>query len=217
MARKSTSKPKTTKRKITRSVGVKATGRVLRKKHVRAHTASPSRLPMMLMLIGSVMMSFWAVHRFFYYRSLFLSRIQANLIVAQEQKQAPLPVHIFIPWNTDVDIEPLAFTNGQWKISDTKATYLLGSARPGEAGNIIIYGHNRKEIVGNIRALKGGEKVTIKTNDGAEHSYVVDQVFEVEPYDVSLLAPTTKEILTIYTCSGLLDSLRFIVRAVPME
>ena len=191
------------KQKTTRSARVKPRRRVVRWERV-------------FLFFGILLISFWAVHKFLYYRSLALSRGQATQILHAEPKAAPLPVHIFIPWNSNVDIEPLSFTNGEWQISDTKATYLLGSARPGEQGNIIIYGHNKREILGNIRALKGGEPITIRTDDGKDHVYLVKRTQEVSPNDISLLAPTTTEVLTLYTCSGLLDSQRFLVRAEPV-
>ncbi len=165
--------------------------------------------------IGLVLMALWATHAYIYHRSLALSRAQAARITIVAPKAAPLPTHIFIPWNTDANIEPLSFTAGQWGISDTKVTYLLGSARPGEKGNIIMYGHNKREILGNIRALKGGERITIRTEDGKDHIYIVKLTREVEPTDVSLLSPTKDEVLTLYTCSGFWDSKRFIVQALP--
>lgn len=178
---------------------------------------SGDRLALLLIAVGILLVSFWLVHKLFYYRSLSLSRMQANIVVHELPKVLPLPTHIFIPWNTDTDIESLPYENNQWQVSDTKVTYLLGSARPGESGNIILYGHNKREILGNIRALKGGEKVTLTTGDGKVHTYVVSKVKEVDPTDVSLLAPTSTETLTMYTCSGFWDSRRFIVQAKPIE
>ncbi len=206
---------KTSIRKNTRSTRKKV-GRVLRKRAKRVPKSSGQRdyLPLILMGIGLGLMSFWLLHKVVYYRSLRLSR---DIVAQVEQSQElPLPTHIFIPWNTDADIEPLAFVDGNWQISDTKVTYLVGSARPGEQGNIIIYGHNRREILGNIRVLKGGEKVTITTADGKQHLYKVTKAVEVEPSKVELLAPSETQILTMYTCSGFWDSLRYIVQATPV-
>jgi sortase (surface protein transpeptidase) len=138
-------------------------------------------------------------------------------VIHEQPKFAPLPSHIFIPWNTNVDIEPMAFSAGNWQVSDTKVTYLLGSARPGEAGNIILYGHNKREILGNIRVLKGGEKITITTADNKLHIYVVDYAKQVSPSDVTLLGATNTETLTMYTCAGIWDSQRYIVRAIPIQ
>lgn len=216
---------KTSKLKRTRPA-TKVQGRVLRsgKKKKTVKRIKPvirqkktDRLPLFLILLGLLLVGFWAVHRGLYYRSLSLSRAQVAKVISEEPKSKPIPTHIFIPWNTDADIEPLSLDDGNWQISDNKVTYLLNSARPGEAGNIILYGHNRREILGNIRALKGGEKITLTTSDGVKHEYLVKSVHEVEPDQLELLAPSKTEVLTLYTCSGFWDSLRFIVKALPEE
>lgn len=217
---RSVSKPNTKKRKTTRSRRVTPTGRVLGNKAKKIQLIPKGKVPnwsRIFLFLGILMVSYWGVHKYFYYRSLSLSRTQTAQIVREQPKEVPLPSHIFIPWNTNSDIESFAFINGQWQTSDTKVTYLLGSARPGEAGNIILYGHNKREILGNIRALKGGEHVTLTTSDGTVHVYEVTSTKEVSPQDISLLSPTKNETLTMYTCSGLLDSQRFIVRAVPVK
>ena len=127
-----------------------------------------------------------------------------------------IPTHITIPWNTDADIAPGVYEESSWTVSPDHVTYLMSSARPGSPGNIIIYGHNKRNILGNIRVLKGGEIVTIGLSDGTEKKYRVTQVHEVKPIDTSLLSPTDTEVLTMFTCSGPLDSLRFVVRAEPI-
>lgn len=216
---RSVSKLSKKKLKTTRSVRIKPTGRVLRQS-TKKRRGARRRVPnwsRIFLFFGFLCLSFWGIHKFLYYRSLSFSRSQATHIVKEQPKAVSLPTHIFIPWNTDSDIEALPFANGQWSVSDTKVTYLLGSARPGEPGNIILYGHNKREILGNIRALKGGERVTMRTSDGNDHIYTVISTKEVDPSDVSLLSPTTTEILTMYTCSGFWDSQRFIVRAVPVK
>lgn len=110
----------------------------------------------------------------------------------------------------------MALTNGNWEVSPEKTSFLSQSARPGEGGNIILYGHNTRKILGNIRALKGGEIITLTTEDGKAHQYKVERMKESDPSDVSWLQPTDSEVLTLYTCSGIFDSKRFLVRAVPI-
>jgi sortase A len=117
----------------------------------------------------------------------------------------------------DSDIETMAILGSEWGISEKKANYLHRSGVPGKGGNIILYGHNTREILGNIRALKGGEIVTLTTKEGARYKYRVATFQEVPPSKVNLLQPTTEEVLTMYTCSGLLDSMRFVVRAIPLQ
>lgn len=137
------------------------------------------------------------------------------------QFQAPperpaAPAHIFIRWFVDAGLAPGVYQNGHWTVDVAQATYLEQSARPGENGNIILYGHNKREILGNIRALKGGELITLTTTDGKEHQYKVATMKEVSPTDTDWLEPTDQEVLTLYTCAGLMDAQRFLVRALPV-
>lgn len=187
-----------------------------RSAHNALITRTKKHLPELIIGLGIVFMLINGVHSIARDRVLELGN--ASALPTQHEQQAErraLPTHIFIPWNSDVNISPAQLQDGVWGVHDTSASYLLQSARPGEAGNIILYGHNRKEILGNIRALKGGEPIVLTSEDGGEHHYKVEWVKETNAKDLQALEPTTSEVLTIYTCSGLLDSQRFIVRAIP--
>ena len=105
--------------------------------------------------------------------------------------------------------------NGAWTVSATSANHVIQSALPGENGNIIIYGHNLNTIFGYLMNIQVGSIVNLRNSDGSLHIYTVTSTEYVNPNQTELLAPTTNEVLTLYTCTGLLDSLRFVVRAVP--
>lgn len=107
--------------------------------------------------------------------------------------------------------------NGVWEINDNGASHLRSSARPGENGNIIIYGHNKLKLFGKALALKKGDLIDITTNDGQIHTYQIFDTETVDPSDISVLNPTTEETLTFYTCTGFLDSKRFIIKAKPIH
>lgn len=173
-------------------------------------------LPLFLALIGFVLLGYSLLQSSLRQRALILAKDQVEAYRAVEPTRPPAPTHISIPSFVDVGVESMALTGAVWGVSPDKATYLIQSARPGEKGNIIVYGHNKRRILGNIRALKGGEKVTLTTSEGQVRVYRVESLQEVKPSEVALLQPTDTEILTIYTCSGPLDSLRFVVRAVPI-
>lgn len=174
-------------------------------------------LPQFLVGVGILLIIVSATHRVLRNRALSLDKqTVAGFTQKLPSKITPKPVHISIPWNSDVDIEEEVFDGTNWTVSPDKASHLAQSANPGEAGNILIYGHNKREILGNIRVLKGGEKITIKTDDGKEHIYKVQSWFEVNPDNVEYLQSSSTEVLTMYTCSGLMDSKRYIVRALPL-
>ena len=91
----------------------------------------------------------------------------------------------------------------------------MGSASPGDAGNTVIFAHARDELFGPIRELKKDDAIYVLTKN-SWHKYTVLETKFVEPKDVEVIAPTTDETLTLYTCSGFLDSKRLIVIAKPL-
>jgi LPXTG-site transpeptidase (sortase) family protein len=173
-------------------------------------------LPELMIALGILGIGAWALHRKFYNDAIQPTMAMATRYEDQPYSRQPKPVHIYSQWFLDVDIEPETLTNGEWGVSADKANYLSLSSRPGEKGNIVIYGHNKRQILGNIRAFKGYETITLTTEDGLEHKYKITAMHEVAPNDIQYLLPTDNETLTIYTCSGFMDKKRFIVQAKPI-
>lgn len=203
--------------------------RVVRKSKVRTAIKSTKKInqkpkfnfsfytPKILMIVGVFLVSLSGIHWYFRYQSLSLSKeLLASYEVQQQIDEGLTPTKIYIQWFVDVNIETQFFSDNQWTISENFASYLYQSSKPTQKGNIIIYGHNTRKILGNIRALKGNEIITITTKNGEEHKYQIFNIDEVNPDEVDYLKPTSEEILTLYTCSGFLDSKRFIVQAKPM-
>lgn len=182
----------------------------------------PSRsrgfVPELLIFFGALLVTVSTAHNILRLRSLRLDRqtVEAYQSTNQPLKERVIPTHIFIKWFVDVNIEPEVYQNGSWTVSEDKASYLLASAEPGSLGNLILYGHNKRSILGNIRALTGRELIELTLSNGEKKTYKIESLKEVNPKDTKLLSPTTTEVLTIYTCSGILDSQRFVVRAVPI-
>ncbi len=180
--------------------------------------------PLLLIVAGAFFMSVSGLHWYFKYQALSLDSELLSQYTQENQNnqenqntKESIPTHIYIQWFLDTPISKQVFVDNNWTISETEASYLQQSAQPGQKGNIIIYGHNKRSILGNIRALKGSEEVTITTNDGKKHKYKVSLIKEVNPDQTEYLLPTEEETLTLYTCSGFLDKKRFIVQAKPVE
>lgn len=167
------------------------------------------------MALGIFFILVSSTHWYLKYQALSLDAKLISEYVDQTHSEDNIPKHIAIKWFVDTDIEKHLFQEGNWTISETVASYLSNSAKPGENGNIIIYGHNKRSILGNIRALKGDEIITITTQDNNEHKYAIEKITEVDPKDTEYLKPTTEETLTLYTCAGFMDKKRFIVQAKP--
>ena len=60
-----------------------------------------------------------------------------------------------------------------------------------------------------------GDSIILKTESNQEYSYSVSEILTVIPDQTEVLAPTDHEVLTLYTCTGLLDQKRLIVKALP--
>ena len=100
---------------------------------------------------------------------------------------------------------------------------LLSSAALGEPGNLVLAGH-RTSWFRPIEALAAGDSIEIEWFDARrgrllERTYTVIAIRVVLPEDVSLLAPTSDDALTLITCYPFGRSphspQRFIVRASP--
>lgn len=113
-------------------------------------------------------------------------------------------------------IEESKIQNENWDVSKNGASHLVSSSVPGKAGNIVIYGHNTKNIFGNLDSLSIGDEIEVLTRDGKVHKYKIKEKKIVDPSDVEILNPTKNETLTIYTCTGLLDSKRLVLVSYPI-
>jgi sortase A len=78
------------------------------------------------------------------------------------------------------------------------AGWIVGTARPGEIGNIGIAGHRD----GSFRALKDialGDPIELSTT-GAKATYAVDEIEIVDPTNVGVLLPRRLPSITLTTC-----------------
>lgn len=169
--------------------------------------------PTLLISFGLFIFFVGAAH----YHELRILSFTKTPIEAQISTPGELPVQIIIPSiNIDQEIGIGQIKDGVWQISYDNPTFLESSARPGAGGNIVIYGHNKKAIFGNLPYLSIGQKIMIKTTDGKTYTYVAYKKDFVQPDRVDLVSPTDSEILTIYTCYGIFDSQRAVVVAKPI-
>lgn len=130
------------------------------------------------------------------------------------QSDASTPSGIIISSiNVWLPIYPSKIQNGKWETSRKGVSYLLNGVTPGEKGNAIFYGHNWPNLLGSLSRVKPGDTIQIVNMDGHTKNFVVSTVQEVTPNDTSVLSQTTDKRLTLYTCTGFLDSERLVVVA----
>jgi len=90
----------------------------------------------------------------------------------------------------------------------------IGSANPGENGNIVLSAHNDifGEIFRYLEKLKPGDKIIIYTNQRS-YNYVVSKTQIVEPTRVDLMDFSKKPTVTLISCYPyLVDKQRIIVQ-----
>jgi sortase A len=75
---------------------------------------------------------------------------------------------------------------------------IVGTARPGEPGNIAIAGH-RDGFFRGLKDLRMGDTIDLVMRDQTD-TYVVDETQIVNPDNVSVLRSTTTPSLTLVTC-----------------
>lgn len=137
---------------------------------------------------------------------------------SQVGKQATLPQRIIIKdVGIDTYLVPARITNNIWETTDKGASYLISSPLPGAVGNSIVYAHNWKSLFGNLIRAVPGQKVDVLFADGSKKQFVIEYTSTVFPAQADILAPSKDKRLTLYTCTGFLDTKRFVVVALLDE
>ena len=77
----------------------------------------------------------------------------------------------------------------------------IGSANPGEKGNVVLSAHNDifGEIFRDLDRLEPGDEITVYTNQRA-YTYVVSESQVVEPTQVEVMDNTAQPTLTLISC-----------------
>jgi sortase A len=103
--------------------------------------------------------------------------------------------------------------------------HLLSGAAFGESGNLEIAGHRDSWFLP-LKSITLGDTIELQWFDARTHqlrqkTYTVQSVDVVDPANMSLLAPTTTDTLTLITCypfgSSPHSPQRFVVRANPQS
>jgi len=152
----------------------------------------------------------------FFYLKRYNNSLSFSLVpeIQSDFIEQSLPRRIIIPQaSIDLEVVPQKIVDEKWNISETGASYLLGSGFPGKPGNAVIYGHNKRNLFGPIQWLKKGAEIKIETKDGQVFNYKIIETKIVSPKNVEVLSGTEDTTLTLYTCTGIFDSKRFVVVA----
>ena len=95
----------------------------------------------------------------------------------------------------------------------------VGTANPGETGNVVVSAHNDifGELFKDLDKLKAGDEVILTTQDKS-FTYIVTGTQIVEPTRVDLMAQSSEKLLTMISCYPYrIDNQRIVVIAVLQE
>jgi LPXTG-site transpeptidase (sortase) family protein len=170
----------------------------------------------------SLGVSLIAIGTIFFFASLFIKSWQAGILsfsgeVSGSPQHLPRPQRLMIDSvGIDLGVSEGSIRDGVWEISPNSAVHLDISSSPGGGENIVIYAHNKKNLFGELKRVKVGDIVRVISGSGRVYSYVVYETNVISPKRVEYVSPTGFEVLTLYTCVGIADSKRFVVRARPL-
>jgi len=113
----------------------------------------------------------------------------------------------------DLPIYPASINGTSWETTTKGVSYLKNTPTPGEIGNSVMYGHNWTNLLGPLVRAKPGQKIEITYSDGSRKNFEITFTQTVSPDQTFILNNTNDRRITIYTCTGFLDSKRFVVVA----
>ncbi len=143
------------------------------------------------------------------------SPIKIDKKLLQSKALENIPVKILIP-KADIDLKvtPSKVVDGYWELSETTASYGLGSGLPGSKSNTVIFAHAREGLFFNLKDVKLKDTIYVFTKN-KWYQYKVNKITAVFPDQKEVIEPTKKETLTLYTCTGFNDEKRLVVAAIP--
>lgn len=135
-------------------------------------------------------------------------------LIAKETSNSVQPNTITISSiNVNLPIIPATRNNGKFETTKNGVTYLTDSAIPAQTGNSVFYGHNWSNLLGNLKNVKRGDTIELKYANGEAKVFTVDLITELPAKYAKVSLESDQKVMTIYTCSGFLDSKRIIVTA----
>ena len=173
----------------------------------------------LLMIVGS---SFLIISAFFLWERVNPERLKfenvEEFLNNGGQEKSIRPVFLEIKdLKINLPIYEAEIIKGRWQATTKGISYLSSSGIPGEVGNSILYSHNWSSLLGPLTKAKPGQKIIITFDNGRKEKFVVEHTQEVGTDNTEILSQTEDSRLTLYTCSGFLDTKRFVVSAFPVK
>jgi LPXTG-site transpeptidase (sortase) family protein len=119
--------------------------------------------------------------------------------------------------NVNLPIFSSVIKGTAWQTTTIGVSYLSTTPIPGTKGNSVIYGHNWTSLLGSLPKVKPGQNIFITMQNGEKKSFKIVYTAVVSPNQTYIIDNTKDTRVTIYTCTGFLDSRRFVVVAKPLN
>lgn len=193
----------------------------LRKKKAGTKT----RRSNILLALGAILLAFLLNRVYLRYRPIPLTetvdlQTQVGDIIIDkpdnDQSKSVIYPNLSIPkLNLTLPIYEAIVSGGKWQTTTKGLSHASSSAPLGHTGNTVIYGHNWPNMLKHLPTLMPGDEIIINLGKDTTHTYLVTYAATISPDDTSLTNHSKDTRLTLYTCTGLLDSLRYVVVAHP--
>jgi sortase A len=132
-----------------------------------------------------------------------------SLIAPTQGPQHAQQIFIEALWS-----EPQPIVQGDgWEQLKKGVGQHIGSANPGEPGNLVLSAHNDifGELFRHLDRLRPGHPIKVSTS-GREFTYIITGIRVVQPTEVGVLEPTEKPTITLISCYPyLVDTQRIVV------
>lgn len=116
--------------------------------------------------------------------------------------------------NLRLPLLPAKIKDGKWETTTLGVSYLIDAPLPGETGNSILYGHNYPNLLRKLNQVKIKDTIYIIYANGQKKAFIVKLITTVTPLQIQVLKNTKDKRITLYTCTGFLDSKRLVVVAI---
>lgn len=148
---------------------------------------------------------------------IFTYQVVAPATASPVVETLPGPIHAtslkISSLGIDLPVTEGEMKDNRWPTSTKNLIHVSTTKLPGSPGNSVIYGHNWESQLGDLDQIKVGDTIEVVLSDGSKKIFQVSQIAEVSPNQSDLLKDSIDTRLTLYTCSGFLDSKRLVVVA----
>jgi sortase (surface protein transpeptidase) len=116
----------------------------------------------------------------------------------------------------DLPVIPVEVLNNIWPETTEGVSYMSNSPLPGDPGNSIFWGHDFPRLLGNLKSATVGQTLSVYFGS-VKKDFIISKKIITSPTDLSILSSTIYPQLTIYSCTGFLDSQRLALVASPKQ